>query len=207
MNLIIRTCAAVLIAVFVLTPATGYAAETSSVATIAETAPTAVAACETATAVTNPAEAGQVTAEATTEPHALADAQAVEDAAIAAQILALQAVFPEETPWTDATAVYSNYPIWPYRGRGCAAFAMLISDVVYGTGTPVVTINEAAPADIQVGDVVRIGGYHSVVVIAIDGDSITICEGNYNGGVHWGRVLSAQELTGQISYLCRRLGQ
>lgn len=75
----------------------------------------------------------------------------------------------------------------PVRTVRSAGFAFILSDAAFGS-TPCkmgYDINE-----IRVGDILRINdNTHSVVVLAIDGDSITVAEGNYNGIIHWGRVL------------------
>lgn len=123
---------------------------------------------------------------------------------ITSSILALQTILPEGTPWTNEANAYANVPVWGLRGRGCAAFAMQVSDAVYGMNTGVTRLLNQAPDAIQSGDVVRIGGTHSVVVLSAGKDSITVCEGNYNSMVHWGRVISKQSLNGQISYIARR---
>ena len=46
------------------------------------------------------------------------------------------------------------------------------------------------PAYISAGAILRINNdTHSVVVLKVDGDKITVAEGNYNSSVHWGRVI------------------
>lgn len=122
---------------------------------------------------------------------------------VSTQILALQSVYPTGTPWTDTTAFYAN-PAWPYTGTGCTAFAMQISDAVYGKNTKVNILYGLTPNDIQVGDAVRIGGYHTFIVISVGTDTLTVCEGGYNGSVRWGRQVSKASLAGQITYIARR---
>lgn len=122
---------------------------------------------------------------------------------IPAQMSALQTYYPEGSPWSN-TAVYCNYDAWWVYAGGCHAFAMLASDATFGTSASVTTLMNQTPADILPGDVVRIGDTHSVFVISVDTESITICEGNYNQSIHWGRVLTKQSLEGQISFICRR---
>lgn len=39
------------------------------------------------------------------------------------------------------------------------------------------------------------GGEHSVIVLKVEGNNITVAEGNYNNSVHWGRVITRAELT------------
>lgn len=119
------------------------------------------------------------------------------------QMEALQEFYPEGTPWTNAITYY-NYDAWDVYAGGCAAFAMLASDATYGTTASVAILTEQTPTDILPGDVVRINGTHSVFVISTTADAITVCEGNYNASVHWGRVITRQSLDGQITYIKRR---
>lgn len=125
-------------------------------------------------------------------------------AGVATQILALQAVYPEGTPWTNETNIYLNTQAWSFYGKGCSAFAMQISDAVYGKGTPVSMLYGQTTSNIQVGDIVRISGIHSVVVTGVTADAITVCEGNYNSSVHWGRVITKASIEGQVTYIARR---
>lgn len=133
---------------------------------------------------------------------AVVEGAAVTD--VSAQILALQVAIPEGTPWTNEANVYTNTPTWPFRGRGCVAFAMQVSDLVYGADAPMTILYGQTPADLQAGDAVYVGGTHMVVVISVDADTITVCEGNYNSSVHWGRIITKASLEGQINFLCRR---
>lgn len=123
---------------------------------------------------------------------------------VSTQIMALQAVYPEGMLCTNESAYYFNPAAWSFYGMGCSAFAMQISDAVYGKTAPVSMLRGQTPDNIQAGDVVRIGGIHTVVVISVSADSITVCEGNFNSSVHWGRVITKASLEGQITYIARR---
>ena len=58
---------------------------------------------------------------------------------------------------------------------------------------------------IKPGDILRIRkNTHSAVLIQVDGDTLTVCEGNNYGTVHWGRKISASSLAGDITYVERR---
>lgn len=58
---------------------------------------------------------------------------------------------------------------------------------------------------IKPGDILRIRkNTHSAVLIRVDGDTFTVCEGNNYGTVHWGRKISASSLAGDITYVERR---
>lgn len=121
----------------------------------------------------------------------------------ASRILALQNVYPEGMPWTDAANTYVS-AAWPFYGHGCSALAMQISDTIYGKNTKVSLLYGLTPDDIRVGDFVRINNSHSVIVTGVSADAITICEGNFNASVHWGRQISKSELAAQLSFIARR---
>lgn len=98
---------------------------------------------------------------------------------------------------------------------GCSSFSMRLSDCIFGANTPVTRYETPSAYAIQVGDVVRIAGQHNVFVVNADQDTITVCEGNYEGTtpginagiVHYGRVFSRASLEGNISYIARRIAQ
>lgn len=125
------------------------------------------------------------------------------DLAIGAKILSIQNTLPEGTPMTNENNKWAN-SVWPFIGTGCMAFAMYVSDQVYGASSPVTIIKNPSPESIKAGDAVRVDGIHTVVAIAVDEKIIIVCEGNYNGTVHWGRVMSKESLRGHVSYIARR---
>lgn len=115
---------------------------------------------------------------------------AVSEAEAYAMIMALQSKYPEGMHWTDANEYYSK--TLHLDGYGCAAFAAICSDTVFGD-RPV--FEKHSDFDrIRVGDMIRIGNTHSVVVLARNGDTLTVAEGNYNSSIHWGRQITRQEL-------------
>lgn len=71
---------------------------------------------------------------------------------------------------------------------GCVAFAGIASDAAFGKYAPL--RRHTSFARIKVGDHVRIGGKHSVIVLQKKRDAIVVAEGNYAGALHWGRVIS-----------------
>lgn len=125
-------------------------------------------------------------------------------AATTAAILALQVAFPEGTVWNDANQYYENSQAWTVYGTGCSAFGMQVSDAIYGASTPVTRLYTMTPDDLRAGDYVRIDGVHTVIVLQADATAITVCEGNWNNAVHWGRVIPKATLQGHISYVARR---
>ena len=69
------------------------------------------------------------------------------------------------------------------------------------TGAPKTPVNQLVWEDLRVGDHLRVSyGGHSVIVLGIESDSITICEGNYNSSIHWGRTMSREELEAEFIY-------
>lgn len=127
-------------------------------------------------------------------------------AEVTQKLLALQSVFPEGMKWgNDKT--YTNPIAAPgVRFAGCASFAMEVSDMVYGALTPMQELHPATCAELQPGDIVRVfGNTHSVVVISVDDKCVTVCEGNYNGAVHWNGKYARSVLDGDMAYVWRRV--
>ncbi|MBO7710008.1 MAG: Ig-like domain-containing protein [Lachnospiraceae bacterium] len=69
-------------------------------------------------------------------------------------------------------------------GFGCAAFAYMLSDAVFGhrPGRIVRNTNSLRPGDIIRYDV------HSVIVLDVNGNDVTVAEANVNKAVRWGHV-------------------
>lgn len=115
-------------------------------------------------------------------------------------LYSLQNQFPEGTPWGNG---YPDGIIEKYGDAGCNSFAYMcwcICGADSHKSTWVYTESSAADFDdLRVGDMV---GYrnenapmgHVVIVMEKHSDEIILAEGNYNGTVHWGRVITRQEL-------------
>lgn len=106
-------------------------------------------------------------------------------------MIALKAKYPEGTPWTN-----DNYYDWKGgiydRGYGCAGFAFILSDAAFGD-LPARQFTDFA--QLRVGDILRMNNNgHSVVILEIRGDQYVIAEGNYNSSIHWGRIVSKDEV-------------
>lgn len=81
----------------------------------------------------------------------------------------------------------------------CMGFAYKLGYDVFGDTTwTMSTVNPVA--NIKVGDIVRIDGYHSVFVIARNGNVVTVGEANYTGPcqISWNRTINLS--TVNISY-------
>ena len=119
------------------------------------------------------------------------------------KIIALKKDYPEGKKWTN-----DNYYEGTgnngssRRGYGCAAFAFLVQDKVFGkTGKHITTYYDLEWEDLRVGDHLRINyDTHSVIVLSVEDDYITVCEGNYNSSIHWGRKITRDRLEETFAY-------
>ncbi|MCR5330369.1 MAG: Ig-like domain-containing protein [Lachnospiraceae bacterium] len=134
----------------------------------------------------------------------------ITDEEVCDAIMALQSEYPEGMPWTNANTytwgreVASGLGYSSFGGAGCQAFAMLASDAAFGNA-PAYRFDD--PAHIRPGDILRINSdTHSVVVLKVDGDKITIAEGNFNSSIHWGRVIDINNCDFVYGYTRRPVG-
>ncbi len=108
------------------------------------------------------------------------------------RIIAMKDDYPEGMSWTNSNR-YSN-------GYGCAGFAFLVQDTVFGKGSSR-KYYDLDWSEVRVGDHLRINyDTHSVIVLTIGDDYITVCEGNYNSSIHWGRRISKSSLENGFAY-------
>ena len=115
-------------------------------------------------------------------------------------MVALREKYPEGTPWTNSNRYTSRAPATMGGGGGCHAFALILSDAAFGALPGRKIGGEDFDFDaLRVGDIIRVGGYHSVIVLERYSDHIVIAEGNYNNSVHWGRELTREMLNGTIT--------
>lgn len=101
----------------------------------------------------------------------------------------LRSTYPEGMPLNNSYYYYS--PRFG-NGYGCYGFAAKLSDTVFGTEKSYQT--HSSFDRIRVGDNIRIGNNHSVVVLTKSSSYITVVEGNYNSSVHWDRKITASSL-------------
>ncbi|MCQ2519386.1 MAG: DUF5050 domain-containing protein [Lachnospiraceae bacterium] len=127
-----------------------------------------------------------------------ANVSGLDEATVQSAIYALQSTYPDGMGW--GMEKYAEFHGGLYcGGYACAAFAITVSDAVFGTlpARKVYDINT-----VRVGDVIsyttEYGIGHSVVALSVSGDSVTVCEGNFNGQVHWGRTISKAELQASL---------
>lgn len=127
-------------------------------------------------------------------------------------LLAMKSKYPEGMRFDNSTPYSEQKPYyWKAAGQydvGCAAFAAILSDAVFGTSLPVQKFQDVRSA--RPGDVLRYnGGYggHTVIVLQKRSDGIEVAEGNYNGKVHWGRIVSFSDLQNGKEYFLTRYPQ
>lgn len=105
---------------------------------------------------------------------------------------ALREKYPEGTPWTNDNTYAWKGGIFTH-GAGCAAFAFMLSDAVFGE-LPARQLTGVAASDLRPGDILRMNGdTHSVIVLQNTEYGIVVAEGNYNSSIHWDRVLSTAD--------------
>jgi hypothetical protein len=116
---------------------------------------------------------------------------------VAMVLSGLEQVYPSGTAWTNDTYYRCNGKGYATGGFGCAAFAYMVSDTLYGTAD----YHKLSNSDyLQPYDVAELyGGQHTVFVLNINNDNtITVAEANVNGVVRWGSVYSFDDVTGVL---------
>lgn len=109
--------------------------------------------------------------------------------------------FPEGMYWTN-----DQYYDWNggtyYRGYGCAGFAFILSDAIFGEAK---AVKHTDYSNIKVGDILRVNNdKHMVIVLEVHDDYVVVAEGNYNKSIHWGRIIPKEELPGEGDYVFTR---
>ena len=89
------------------------------------------------------------------------------------------------------------------EGSGCSAFGYMASDTAFGSlPARYILAKDMSYDDIMVGDNLLAYG-HEVVVLEVYKDCVVVCEGNYNETMHWGRILTREEVDGFYDILTR----
>lgn len=104
-------------------------------------------------------------------------------------IMALQQDYPQGMSWTNDNTWYDDKG--NSRGKGCVAFAALCQYTAFGDvpGHYVDSLD-----DVKVGDSIRIGNYHTVVVLEKKTNSVIVTEGNFDSIINWGREIPFSEI-------------
>lgn len=111
---------------------------------------------------------------------------------VKAAIKDIKKIYPHGMTWG-----YEKLYVWEARknnhGIGCAAFAGIMSDYIFGGDLPLRNAGSKF-GEIRVGDVVVVrGGGHIAVVIDKTDKGIIIAEGNYGDNkVNWGRLYTQE---------------
>lgn len=109
--------------------------------------------------------------------------------------------YPEGMRYTNDDFYKWNGGIY-YGGYGCAGFAFMLSDAVFGDKQSTIHYDMSK---IRVGDILRINNdTHSVIVLEVNSDGIVVAEANYNSSVHWGRTFSWSRLDNVLDYVMTR---
>ena len=104
-----------------------------------------------------------------------------------------QTEYYEGRSWTDANSYVWEGGIYA-NGTGCAAFAFILSDAAFGNMQARVLADVSFDA-IRPGDILRINNNtHYVIVLQKQENQVVVAEGNYNGAIHWGRVITKSAL-------------
>ncbi len=116
-------------------------------------------------------------------------------------MIAFETTYPSGTPWTN-----DNYYGWKggvfSGGYGCAGFTFMLSDAAFGC-LPARMHTDFT--NIKVGDILRINSNsHSVIVLSVNDNSVTVAEGNYNSSVHWYREITYSVLNENGTYVMTR---
>ena len=130
----------------------------------------------------------------------LANGEKITKESVSDRLEELRDLYPHGMSCTNENFFYKDPKTGEITGNsGCYAFAMTVYDFVFGYGSfeqaRETALNEASFDQIKPGDHIRIHDLpHSVVVLEVSEEGITVFEGNYNGKVHWGRTYSKAEL-------------
>lgn len=121
----------------------------------------------------------------------LANGKEITDKNILEILDQVKADYPDGMTWTNDNEYFSEALY--FKGLGCEGFALICSDAIFGK-LPVNNTHSNFD-EIRIGDMIRIDNdTHTVVVIGIDVNEITVAEGNINSSILWGRKISKQEL-------------
>lgn len=116
-------------------------------------------------------------------------------------MISFKGSYPEGMRYTNADFYRWKGGIY-YGGYGCAGFAFMLSDAVFGDKPARIHYDLNA---IRVGDILRVNNNtHSVIVLKVEGSGLTLAEANYNSSVHWGRTMSWSEVAAKTDYVMTR---
>ncbi len=117
------------------------------------------------------------------------------------KLISMKKDYPEGMTWTN-----DNFYKWKggvySAGYGCAGFAFLMSDSVFGNFR---ARKHTDISRVKVGDILRLDyDRHSVIVLKKEGSIVTVAEGNYNSSIHWGRKINLSDSGCGFTYVLTR---
>ncbi len=140
--------------------------------------------------------------ETTTKPEETTTETELSELKVYNAIISKKSEYPEGKKWTN-----DNFYKWKggiySGGYGCVGFAFLLSDAAFGD-LPAKKYEKYDASAIKVGDIIRINNdTHSVIVLTVDENGVTVAEGNYNSSIHWGRSFTHEQLSNATYILTR----
>ena len=136
--------------------------------------------------------------EVRSQPAESVSIQDLSEQTIKSKMEAVKEEYPEGTPYEENVHYYVSKgkmnDFISFTGTGCAGFALLLSDAAFGN-LPFFELRTFTFEELRVGDMLRLNNdTHMATILEKRADSVIIGEGNYNKAVHWGRVLTKDEV-------------
>ena len=122
------------------------------------------------------------------------------------KIISLKKKYPEGKRWTNSNTFRRNFAYeYSYSiGGGCLGFAYIVQDKLYGPDASYEMYDSLDWGELRVGDHIRMynnqGGEHSVIILTIGDDFVTVAVGNFNSSIHWGRKIRMDDLEEDFIY-------
>lgn len=125
----------------------------------------------------------------------------IDEVKVKEQLKKIEKMYPTGTPWgleKEYTYTYNAFASPIVRNvHACDAFATMVSESIFG-GLHERVINKNFDG-VRVGDRVYFND-HVVIVIDKTDDKLVIAEGNYNGKVRWGGVITREKFEQTCGY-------
>ncbi len=124
--------------------------------------------------------------------------------------------YKEGTPWTNDEPYSDQKGYYRWKGGtldgvnivavGCVAFAFELSDKAFGSlPARKYAAGSFSFEDIKAGDILQVNNdAHTVIVLEANEAGVVVAEGNYNSQVHWGRMMSEDEVLRTASHYITR---
>lgn len=137
--------------------------------------------------------------EVTATPEPTASPEPLTEEEVYRRLIALQAKYPEGMEW-GMEKEYRCKTTGTVIAYACAAFALTITNEAFGyTDSKLVNFDSQ---NVKVGDqLIMLDRHHEVVVLEVHPSYVVVVEGNYDGKVHWGRVIQFSSLDPSQTYI------